>query len=253
MLQKRKLITVGAAVVFAASGTSIAVAAGVTLPFSGDGNTINGCYSRGGALKVRTLARPTCPTGYRSIQWNATGPQGPKGDTGLQGPVGPQGPKGDTGLQGPVGPQGPKGDTGLQGPVGPQGPPGPAGARDVWRAFGHWAIPPYETDTVVAETLPPGTYTLDATVYALIHSTSNDTFGAFCRFSSADGSKAAIHQLEVNGSTVSQTAIYITGALPLVGDVEVSAPVEIRVDCDDAEHGGDYYGSLYATQVSAIH
>ncbi len=238
MLQKCNLIMVGAAVMLAASGASIAVASGVTLPFSGDGNTINGCYSRGGALKVRTLARPTCPTGYRSIQWNATGPQGPRGDTGLQGPVGPQGPKGDTG---------------LQGSVGPQGPPGPSGASDVWRAFGHWAIPPFETDTVVAETLPPGTYRLDATVYAIVHSSSNDTFGAFCRFSSADGSKAAIHQLEVNGWTVSQTVVDITGTLPVVGDVEVSAPVEIRVDCEDADHGGDYYGSLYATQVSAIH
>jgi hypothetical protein len=33
----------------------VAFAAGVavTLPFSGDGNTINGCYSSGGALKVK--------------------------------------------------------------------------------------------------------------------------------------------------------------------------------------------------------
>ena len=45
--------------------------------------------------------------------------QGPKGDTGLQGPIGPQGPKGDKGLQGPIGPQGPKGDKGDTGPAGP--------------------------------------------------------------------------------------------------------------------------------------
>jgi hypothetical protein len=55
----------------------------------------------------------------------ATGPQGPKGDTGAQGPQGPkgdtgaQGAKGDTGARGPQGPQGPKGDTGAQGPAGP--------------------------------------------------------------------------------------------------------------------------------------
>jgi hypothetical protein len=42
----------------------------------------------------------------------AQGPQGAKGDTGLQGPQGPQGAKGDTGLQGPQGPEGPKGDPG---------------------------------------------------------------------------------------------------------------------------------------------
>ena len=55
----------------------------------------------------------------------ATGPQGPKGNTGAQGP---QGPKGDTGAQGPkgaTGSQGPKGDTGARGPQGPQGPAGP--------------------------------------------------------------------------------------------------------------------------------
>jgi hypothetical protein len=49
------------------------------------------------------------------------GEQGPKGDTGAQGPVGEQGPKGDTGAQGSVGEQGPKGDTGAQGPAGQSG------------------------------------------------------------------------------------------------------------------------------------
>jgi hypothetical protein len=223
---RRFTLTASLAVAVAAVGTGIAVAAGATLPFSGDGNTINGCYTPGGELKLLTPANPSCPGGATAIRWNATGPAGP---TGAAGPTGPQGPQGE------------------------QGPQGPPGSSDVWRAFGHWAIPPFETDTVVAETLPPGTYTLDATVYAIVHDSTNDTFGAFCRFSSADGSKATIHQLEVNGVTASQTAIYVSGALPLVGDVEVSAPVEIRVDCDDADHGGDYFGSLYATQVSAIH
>ena len=45
----------------------------------------------------------------------ATGPQGPKGDTGARGATGPQGPKGDTGATGATGPQGPKGDTGPRG------------------------------------------------------------------------------------------------------------------------------------------
>lgn len=36
-----------------------------------------------------------------------SGPQGPRGETGIQGPIGPQGPKGEPGLQGPIGPQGP--------------------------------------------------------------------------------------------------------------------------------------------------
>jgi hypothetical protein len=60
-------------------GTGVAWAAGVTLPFSGDRNTINGCYSSGGALKVLTPSSPTCPAGYIPIHWNQTGPQGPQG------------------------------------------------------------------------------------------------------------------------------------------------------------------------------
>ena len=77
----------------------------------------------------------------------ATGPQGPKGDTGAAGPqgpkgdtgpVGPQGPKGNTGAVGPqgpkgntgaVGPQGPKGDTGAVGPQGPKGDTGAVGPQ----------------------------------------------------------------------------------------------------------------------------
>lgn len=73
--------------------------------------------------------------------WKSSSIQGPKGDTGTQGPQGikgdmgvqgPQGPKGDTGAQGI---QGPKGDTGAQGPqglkgdTGAQGPKGDTGAQ----------------------------------------------------------------------------------------------------------------------------
>ena len=67
----------------------------------------------------------------------ATGPQGPKGDTG---PTGPQGPKGDTGATGPAGPKGetgatgpagPKGETGATGPKGETGPAGPKGEPGV--------------------------------------------------------------------------------------------------------------------------
>jgi hypothetical protein len=53
------------------------------------------------------------------------GPQGLKGDQGLQGP------KGDQGLQGFQGLQGPKGDQGLQGPQGDQGRQGDQGPSGV--------------------------------------------------------------------------------------------------------------------------
>lgn len=71
------------------------------------------------------------------IKDGATGPQGPKGDTGETGPqgpkgdtggTGPQGPKGDTGETGATGPQGPKGDNGEAGATGPQGPKGETGS-----------------------------------------------------------------------------------------------------------------------------
>jgi hypothetical protein len=102
-MNRNRLVTLAAAVALGAVGTGAAVAAGVTLPFSGDGNTINGCYSSGGALKVLAPAQSTCPDGYMPIHWNVTGPQGPAGP---QGPGGPQG---------PPGPPGPQGSSGLSG------------------------------------------------------------------------------------------------------------------------------------------
>lgn len=117
----KRLVVVAAVVVSVAAGTGIAAAAGVvTLPFSGNGNTINGCYSPGGQLKVLTPKQSTCPGGMTPIQWNITGPQGPQG---IQGPQGPRGPAGPQGIEGPAGPQG------AQGPQGPRGATGPAGTN----------------------------------------------------------------------------------------------------------------------------
>jgi hypothetical protein len=90
--------------VIMATGAGVALAAGVVLPFSGDGNTINGCYSSTGDLKLLTPGKPTCPKGSTPISWNVTGPPGAQG---------PQGPKGDQGAQGAQGAQGPKGDPGT--------------------------------------------------------------------------------------------------------------------------------------------
>ena len=92
MLRRVGLIAVGAGI--AAVTCGVAMAAGVILPFTGDGNTISGCYATGGALKVRTPAEPTCPKGHRPIEWNVTGPQGAQGPQGFVGPAGPQGPEG---------------------------------------------------------------------------------------------------------------------------------------------------------------
>ena len=83
MRQRKRILKV--VVVFAALGAvgaGVAMAAGVTLPFSSDGNTINGCYSNGGALKLLTPTQPACPDGFAPIHWNVTGPQGPQGEKG---------------------------------------------------------------------------------------------------------------------------------------------------------------------------
>lgn len=56
------------------------------------------------------------------------GPEGLKGDPGLEGPQGIQGPAGLQGEQGPSGPPGINGESGPQGPQGVPGEPGPAGA-----------------------------------------------------------------------------------------------------------------------------
>jgi hypothetical protein len=87
-MASRRRLTVAAAVLAAAVGAGIASAVGVTLPFSDDGNTINGCYSSGGALKLLTPNEPTCPKGYVPIRWNQTGPQGPAGPQGTTGAQG---------------------------------------------------------------------------------------------------------------------------------------------------------------------
>jgi hypothetical protein len=134
----------------------LAGAAGVALAtIPGSNGVINGCYEkRTGLLRViDTEAGKTCTQYETPIRWNqegpkgetgAQGPPGAKGDKGEPGAAGPAGPQGDTGPQGPqgepgpqgevgpMGPQGPKGETGATGPQGPQGPPGPAGTSSVW-------------------------------------------------------------------------------------------------------------------------
>jgi hypothetical protein len=127
-MSHRKLVLVGAAVALLVTGAGVAVASGVTLPFSGDGNTINGCYASGGTLRVLTPAQPLCPDGFSPIHWNVTGPRGP------------------------------------QGPQGAQGQQGPAGtAGDVYTTYGERSTPSgnlFDVDTIAYLVLPPGTYEL---------------------------------------------------------------------------------------------
>jgi hypothetical protein len=96
MTVSRRIGFLAGGCIAAAVACGVALAA-VTLPFTGDGNTIAGCYSSGGAVKVRTPAEPVCPRGYAPLEWGVTGPQGaqgPQGPQGSQGPAGPPGPAG---------------------------------------------------------------------------------------------------------------------------------------------------------------
>ena len=77
---------------------AVAVALGgvayATIPDSG--GVIRGCYDGGGNLKVIDTGKgQSCAKGFTPLNWNQ---QGPKGDTGAQGPAGP---KGDAGATGP--------------------------------------------------------------------------------------------------------------------------------------------------------
>lgn len=74
----RRTLVLAATGVAAITCCGIAFAA-VALPFSGDGNTINGCYSSKGTLTVLTPDEPTCPKKSEPIQWNVTGPAGAPG------------------------------------------------------------------------------------------------------------------------------------------------------------------------------
>ncbi len=82
MRRSRTALVAAVAVAAGCCGAAIAAA---TLPLSGDGNTINGCYSAKGDLKLLTPSKPTCPKHYTPIHWNVTGPPGTNGTDGTNG------------------------------------------------------------------------------------------------------------------------------------------------------------------------
>lgn len=91
----RRLLFAGTAV------ASVFVVAGIAFAaIPGPGGVIQGCYNRGGTLKV-VISSP-CPNGYTALSWNqqgatgATGASGAAGATGATGATGPQGVPGTT-------------------------------------------------------------------------------------------------------------------------------------------------------------
>ena len=106
--------------------------------FEVENNHLFAYYKEGKEMAKVDLGQvigPQGPKGDPGVQ-GETGPQGPKGDPGVQGETGPQGPKGDPGVQGETGPQGPKGDPGVQGETGPQGPKGDPGVSPTFTIEG---------------------------------------------------------------------------------------------------------------------
>ena len=95
----RKRITIIAAAIAAASLAAVGVAyAGIP----GIGGVIHGCYvPASGTLRVIDNTQASCKPQETALDWNQTGPPGPKGDQGapgLKGDPGIPGPKGDPGM-----------------------------------------------------------------------------------------------------------------------------------------------------------
>ncbi len=237
--KKKLLLSAVAFVAVSVIGTGAAWASGVTLPFSGDGNTINGCYSSGGALKVLTPSSPTCPSGYVPIQWNQTGPQGP------QGPAGPQGPQGP---QGPAGPAGPQGDTGATGATGPAGPAGPAGTSDAYIASNNGEVGisddglQHELTSLV---LPADNYALTAKA-SMVNGGNGPTYDCFLNAPSG-----TLDEAQTEGTT-GQTDVT---TISLAATVAFSTAERITLACTSDAPGnyGGKFSKIVAVSVTNLH
>jgi len=203
---KKILVAVAAGSVLSAT---FAVMAHAAIPDGG--GVIHGCYAPpNGSLRViDTAASGACKSTEKSLNWNQTGIQGPKGDQGVPGP------KGDQGVPGP------KGDQGVPGVP---GPPGPSGV------LGHWSFYAADPGTLTVtsgnqfptgvthlDNLPPGSYMVWAT--GDVTSQNGDTDYALCSLVSSAGTMQQ-HPLEV-GPSPAWANYSFTGAtdLPAGGSI----------------------------------
>ncbi|MGW5261502.1 hypothetical protein ACWEQG_11025 [Microbispora sp. NPDC004025] len=191
----------------------------------------------------------TCPVEYRTVSWNAAGPQGPIG------PTGPAGPTGAQGLTGPTGPQGARGETGPQGPQGPAGPQGPQGEKGepgatygqthyvrqaVDRRDGAWV------DVVRVSELPAGDYIVQTRVDVNPWSSKGPgTSGYF-----------ALCELKTPTGVVSVRSEQDQGEWPKIQfftTAKLSAPGPMILSCRSAnvEYVG-YDGTLMVTRVPEV-
>ena len=213
-LPKRRIFLVGSLVLFGSLAVGIAYAA------IESGGVIQGCYDKGGNLKI-VQALP-CPRGHTPIQWNQQGVQGVKGDTGE------------------------KGQTGEKGETGEKGDPGSSGLAPAFTNYGTdlQDIGQGLTRTVASVTLPTGSYTLMASVYVI--SGGDDTRFGQCFF--APGTPY------VNGNlALAYVANNNPARLLILGDATVtSAGLIVYLRCYGLDGTIRANGEIIATQVGSI-
>ncbi|WP_211656656.1 collagen-like protein, partial [Patulibacter medicamentivorans] len=121
------------ALFIALGGTSYAV----TSAAKPSSKTYYACVTKRYKTLNLSSADGSCRPGERKISFNAKGPAGLRGASGIagakgaDGAIGPAGAKGADGAAGPAGPKGAdgaKGEAGADGATGPKGDTGPAGA-----------------------------------------------------------------------------------------------------------------------------
>ncbi|WP_218671239.1 hypothetical protein [Microbispora sp. GKU 823] len=190
-----------------------------------------------GAQVTAPVPGGTCPVEYRTVSWNAAGPQGPIG------PTGPTGPAGAQGLTGPTGPQGPKGETGPQGPQGPAGPQGPQGEKgEPGATYGRTYIaqksPTYERGRVEVARItqvPAGDYVIQTSVNTRIIAPSPGSQTVTCEVSTPTGVTSTVPRQ--SGYSKSDGGIllsfFVTAKLdtpgPVVLTCELSSENYVRV------------------------
>jgi hypothetical protein len=210
------------ALVLAVGSGSYAIAA-----TSGTG-VVHACLAGHRALHLRHGSK--CPSGQRSLAWSKQGPQGPAGLNGTNGADGQPGPPGQNG---------------AQGPQGVQGPQGPSEAFTNY-GDGFHTIAQGTTQTVASVTLPPGFYTLAATIGFSEHVPTGGTVVLTCSFASA----GVIHQ----GSGAVGEASDSLNTMPLIGDVTItSANTSVFLRCTgQAGPDAGARGQMIATQVGSL-
>jgi hypothetical protein len=132
-------LIVGAVVASTLMG-GVAQAAGL-VHIPGPDGIIHSCFDNdNGKLRVIDPTGQTCKRDETALQWNQTGPQGPKGDPGMQGAPG---------LPGEPGAQGPAGSPG------PAGAPGVSGYQQIVESVNNFTLAA-STESVHVLTCPPG-------------------------------------------------------------------------------------------------